>query len=68
MTEAPRAEELLEPEGVAAWLHTDVAWVEHAIAQDGLPVLGRRTDGTPLMAAGEVRAWLRARSTPDDRT
>lgn len=59
---------VLEPAGVAAWLHTDVAWVMRAIAEDGLPVLGHRSDGVPLVAVDEVRAWLRRRSWPDDET
>lgn len=65
MTQPPIAA-VLEPEAVAAWLDTDLAWVTHAIAHDGLPVLGVRTDGTPLMATEEVRAWLRRPQISDD--
>jgi hypothetical protein len=59
---------VLEPEGVAEWLDTDVAWILRAIAVDGLPVLGYRGDGTPLLAADEVRAWLRRPRVTDDET
>lgn len=65
MTQPPVAA-VLEPEAVAVWLDTDVAWVAHAIAHDGLPVLGFRSDGTPLLAADEVRAWLRRPLLSDD--
>ena len=65
MTRPPVAA-VLEPEAVAAWLDTDLAWVEHAIACEGLPVLGVRSDGTPLMATDEVRAWLRRPQLSDD--
>jgi hypothetical protein len=59
---------VLEPEGVAEWLDTDVAWILRAIALEGLPVLGYRGDGTPLLAADEVRAWLRQPRVTDDET
>jgi hypothetical protein len=67
MTSPPDAE-VLEPAGVAAWLDVDVDWVLRAIAEDGLPVLGHRGDGTPLVAVEEVRAWLRRASPADDET
>ena len=64
----PPAAAVLEPHAVADWLATDVDWVMQAISENGLPVLGQRSDGTPLLAVDEVRAWLR-RSTPaDDET
>jgi hypothetical protein len=58
---------VLEPRAVATWLHVDDEWVAQAIA-DGLPVLGYRSDGTPLLAADEIRAWLRRPSPLDDAT
>lgn len=58
---------VLEPEAVAAWLEVDVGWVAAAIA-DGLPVLGYRGDGVPLLATDEVRAWLRRPTLADDET
>jgi hypothetical protein len=58
---------VLEPQAIAAWLDVDDNWIRQAIA-DGLPVLGYRSDGTPLLAADEVRAWLRRPSTADDET
>jgi hypothetical protein len=67
MTRLPIAE-VLEPEGVAAWLDVDVAWVLRAIARDALPVLGRRADGVPLMATCEIQAWLRRSTVADDET
>lgn len=60
--------DVLEPAAVAEWLDVDVAWVMRAIAEEGLPVLGRRSDGTVLLAADEVRAWLRRPSHADDET
>jgi hypothetical protein len=59
---------LLDPAEVAAWLEMDVEWVMRSIACDGLPVLGYRSDGTPLMATGEIRAWLRRPTLADDET
>ena len=67
MTVRPDAQ-VLEPVAVAAWLDTDVAWVMRAIADDGLPVLGYRDDGTPLLATDEVRDWLRRPRREDDCT
>jgi hypothetical protein len=67
MTQPPEAW-VLEPDAVAAWLDTDAQWVMHAIAEAGLPVLGYRTDGTPLMATDEIRAWLRRPQLTDDET
>jgi hypothetical protein len=64
----PPAAAVLEPSDVAAWLDTDVAWVMRAIAEEGLPVLGRRDDGVPLLSTDEVRAWLRRPSRADDET
>jgi hypothetical protein len=63
----PPSISILEPAAVAAWLDVDEGWVTGAIA-DGLPVLGHRSDGTPLLAADEVRAWLRRPTVNDDET
>jgi hypothetical protein len=59
---------VLDSGAVAAWLHVDVAWVEQAIADDGLPILGRGSDGVAVMAAAEVRAWLRRPTLADDES
>jgi hypothetical protein len=64
----PPAAAVLEPVAVAAWLDVDLEWILHAIGNEGLPVLGYRTDGVPLMAAGEIRAWLRRPTLADDET
>jgi hypothetical protein len=60
-------ETLLDPDGVAQWLYVDPRWLRVAIER-GLPIMGYRTDGVPLVAAGEVRAWLRRPSLADDET
>jgi hypothetical protein len=65
---APSSEAVLEPSAVADWLDADVDWVMRAIATDGLPVLGFRSDGTPLLVVDEVRAWLRRPTLADDET
>jgi hypothetical protein len=67
MTDLPAAE-ILECEAVAAWLDVDPSWVVDAIANRGLPVLGHRTDGAPLLSRTEVQAWLRRPSPHDDET
>ncbi len=67
MTRPPEAS-VLEPADVAIWLDVDLPWVMRAIEQDGLPVLGYRSDGVPLLGADEVRAWLRRPSVHDDAT
>ena len=67
MTRLPAAS-VLEPDAVAAWLDIDVGWIMRAIAEDGLPVLGYRTDGVPLLATVEVQAWLRRPTPADDET
>jgi len=59
---------MLEPAAVAIWLDTELAWVMRAIAEEGLPVLGHRSDGVPLLAVDEVRAWLRRSTRHDDET
>lgn len=67
MTEPPIAS-VLEPQAVAVWLDTDLEWIMRAIAHDGLPVLGYRTDGVPLLATEEIQAWLRRPTLADDET
>jgi hypothetical protein len=67
VTEALAADLLLEPEAVAAWLEVEPRWVAAAIER-GLPVLGFRSDGVPLLVVGEVRAWLRRPTLDDDAT
>jgi hypothetical protein len=67
MTRPPTAS-VLEPADVAAWLDAEVAWVMRAIRERGLPVLGYRADGVPLMDPDEIRAWLRRPSVHDDET
>jgi len=59
---------VLDPRAVAEWLDADVDWVMSAIAVDGLPVLGYRSDGTPLLAVDEIRTWLRRPTLADDET
>ncbi len=64
----PPTASVLDPFDVAVWLDADIPWVMRAIAEEGLPVLGYRSDGVPLLAADEVRAWLRRPSRHDDET
>jgi hypothetical protein len=64
----PPAAAVLEPDAVADWLDIDLEWIMRSIAHDGLPILGYRTDGIPLMATGEVQAWLRRPTLADDET
>jgi hypothetical protein len=67
VTQALAADLVVEPAAVAAWLDVEPEWVATAIAQ-GLPVLGYRSDGVPLLVVGEVRAWLRRPTLDDDAT
>jgi len=67
MTRPPSAA-VLEPADVAIWLDAEVAWVMRAIAEEGLPVLGYRSDGVPLLATDEIRAWLRRPTLADDES
>jgi hypothetical protein len=60
----PPDDALLSPTEVAAWLDVDEAWLAQAVARDHLPVMGFTSAGQPVVAAGEVRAWLR-RPYPD---
>jgi hypothetical protein len=67
VTEAPASDLVVEPAAVAAWLDVEPEWVAGAIAE-GLPLLGYRSDGVPLVLVGEVRAWLRRPTLDDDAT
>lgn len=64
----PTDDALLSAAEVAEWLHVDEDWLERAIAEDALPVMGRTSDGRPVVAAGEVRAWLRRPDPYGDET
>ena len=55
----PEDEALLRPADVAEWLLVDEDWVSRAVAREQLPVMGFTSDGEPIVAAAEVRAWLR---------
>ena len=59
VTVDPPDDALLSAAEIAAWLHVDDDWLPRAIAEDKLPVMGWASDGSPVVAAGEVRAWLR---------
>jgi hypothetical protein len=64
----PPTATVLEPMDVAIWLDADLPWVMRAIAEEGLPVLGYRSDGVPLLAIDEIRAWLRRPTVHDDES
>jgi len=64
----PPDDALLTPAEVAAWLDVDDGWLERAIADDDLPVMGFTSEGVPVVAAGEVRAWLRRPDPHGDET
>ena len=68
MDETPADDTLLRPSDVAAWLLVDDDWVDRAIRQDGLPVMGFTSDGEPVVAASEIRAWLRRPDPHGDET
>jgi hypothetical protein len=55
----PPDDALLRAADVAAWLHVDEAWLAHAVAHEHLPVMGYTSRGEPVVAACEVRTWLR---------
>ncbi|MBJ7331481.1 MAG: hypothetical protein JHC95_16430 [Solirubrobacteraceae bacterium] len=59
MTPDPPDDALLSPEEVAAWLHVDEGWVAQAVFAEELPCMGFTSDGKPVVAAKEVREWLR---------
>ena len=64
----PDDEALLGPDEVARWLLVDPEWVARAIAREELPVMGFTAAGEPVVAAGEVRAWLRRPDPYGDTT
>jgi hypothetical protein len=64
----PADDALLRPCDVAAWLDVDEAWLARAIAREALPVMGWTSAGEPVLAAEEVRAWLRRPDPQGDET
>jgi hypothetical protein len=64
----PPDDALLSAAEVADWLRVGEDWLERAIAEDALPVMGRTSDGRAVVAAGEVRAWLRRAGPHGDET
>jgi hypothetical protein len=64
----PSDDALLGAAEVAAWLDVDDGWLARAIADDALPVMGFTSRGEPVVAAGEVRAWLRRPDPHGDET
>ena len=68
MDRAPSDDALLGPADVAAWLHVDEAWVVRAVRREELPVMGFTSDGEPVVAASEIRAWLRRPDPHGDET
>ncbi|HYF25790.1 MAG TPA: hypothetical protein VD931_08645 [Baekduia sp.] len=64
----PDDDALLDPPAVAAWLQVDPGWVRQAVRDEQLPVMGFTTTGDPVVAAGEVRAWLRRPDPHGDET
>jgi hypothetical protein len=68
MPDDPPDDALLRPREVAAWLDVDEGWVARAIATEALPAMGYTTTGEPVVAACEVRAWLRRPDPHGDET
>ena len=66
MSADPPDDALLGPAEVAAWLDVDESWLAEAVSRDACPVMGYTSGGAPVVAAGEVRAWLRRPSVGDD--
>jgi hypothetical protein len=64
----PPDDALLSAAEVADWLDVEEGWLVKAIAEDELPVMGYTSDGRPVVAAGEVRAWLRRPDPRGDET
>lgn len=64
----PPDDALLGPADVAAWLDVDESWLADSIARHGLPVMGYTSAGVPVVAAAEVRAWLRRPDPRGDET
>ena len=68
MIAEPPDDALLGPADVAAWLQVDDHWLGRAVADDALPVMGWTSTGEPVVAAQEVRAWLRRPDPHGDET
>ena len=68
MPQDPPDEALLRPCDVAEWLAVDEAWLHRAVAEEELPVMGFTDAGEPVVAASEVRAWLRRPDPYGDHT
>ena len=68
MTGEPADDDLLRPCDVAPWLHVDEQWLVRAVAGEDLPVMGYTSAGEPVVAACEVRAWLRRPDPHGDET
>ena len=68
MANDPPDDALLSPAEVAAWLQVDETWLRQAIRRDALPVMGYTSAGEPVVAAAEVRAWLRRPDPLADET
>ena len=68
MDREPSDDALLGPADVAAWLHVDAAWLHRAVAREALPVMGWTSAGDPVVAASEVRVWLRRPDPHGDET
>ena len=68
MIEEPPDEALLGARDVAAWLQVDESWLARAVRDDHLPVMGFTSSGDPVVAAAEVRAWLRRPDPFGDET
>jgi hypothetical protein len=64
----PSDDAMLMPAEVAQWLDVDVGWVQRAVEAEDLPVLGFTSAGEPVVAAAEVRAWLRRPDPHADET
>jgi hypothetical protein len=64
----PPDDVLLGAADVADWLDVDEDWLATAVARDELPVMGYTSAGEPIVAAGEVRAWLRRPDPHADET
>jgi hypothetical protein len=68
VTNDPPDDALLGPAEVAAWLQVDDSWLAQAVERDALPVMGYTSAGDPVVAAGEVRKWLRRPDPLADET
>jgi hypothetical protein len=64
----PPDDALLRPCDVAAWLDVDEDWLTRAVRREALPVMGWTSGGEPVVAACEVRAWLRRPDPAGDET